>query len=155
MVEEEGTDNFSNNNNASGMIEAMKRADDAIGVAQGFLKNRPDTLILTAADSNASGPAIVAGTIKAMPVDRPLPLIDRNGAPMDGIDGAGTRPFVSAPDARGVRLPFAIAWSTVNDGSGGVVARADGLNSDRVKGNFDNTEVYRVMYLTLFGQWLD
>jgi len=48
VVEEEGTDNFGNHNNASGMFEAMRRADESIGVAQQFLRDNPETLIVTA-----------------------------------------------------------------------------------------------------------
>jgi len=62
VVEEEGTDNFPNDNNAEGMIEAAKRADDAIGVALKFAKKDGNTLVLTAADSDAGGPAIIAYT---------------------------------------------------------------------------------------------
>jgi hypothetical protein len=32
VLEEEGTDNFGNNNNGRGLVEATRRADDAIGV---------------------------------------------------------------------------------------------------------------------------
>jgi glycerophosphoryl diester phosphodiesterase len=38
------------------------------------------------------------------------------------------------------------------DTSGGIVARAAGLNADKVRGSFDNTEVYPLLYETLFGE---
>jgi hypothetical protein len=34
---------------------------------------------------------------------------------------------------------------------GSVVAKAEGLNSELMKGKIDNTEIYRIMYATLFG----
>jgi glycerophosphoryl diester phosphodiesterase len=56
VVEEEGTDNFANNNNAVGTIEAMRRADAAIGIAMDYVdKQDPNTLVITAADSEAGG----------------------------------------------------------------------------------------------------
>jgi len=56
VAEEEGTDNFANNNNAAGTLKHWKRADDAIGVAQDFIdKQDPNTLLITAADSEAGG----------------------------------------------------------------------------------------------------
>ncbi|MDX2257192.1 MAG: alkaline phosphatase, partial [Pseudanabaenaceae cyanobacterium bins.39] len=55
IVEEEGTDNFGNNNNASGTLEALRRTDAAIGVAMKFIEKHPNTLMLTAADSDAGG----------------------------------------------------------------------------------------------------
>jgi len=87
--------------------------------------------------------------------NQPLPKFDNNGAPIDGIDGSGTLPFISAPDKNGNRFPFGIAWSTGEDVTGSVIARAEGMNSDRMKGKIDNTDIYRIMYLTLFGKWLD
>jgi hypothetical protein len=35
-----------------------------------------------------------------------------------------------------------------------VIARAAGLNAELMKLNFDNTDVYRMMYVTLFGVYL-
>jgi alkaline phosphatase len=52
-------------------------------------------------------------------------------------------------------LPFGIAWSGFGDLTGSVIARAHGLNADRMHGKIDNTDIYRIMYLTLFGIWLD
>ena len=53
VAEEEGTDNFPNNGNASGSFEARKRTDTAFGVFADFVENNPKTLLITAADSNA------------------------------------------------------------------------------------------------------
>lgn len=156
VVEEEGPDNFGNKNNASGMLEAMRRADEAFGVAQRYLGQHPDTLILTAADSDAGGMRLVGVPIDPdQPLDGQAPTrlfpLDRNGAPQDGVDGSGSAPFVSAPDRHGVRHPFSIVWATHDDASGGVLVRADGLNAHRVRGSMDNTELADLMRLTLFG----
>jgi alkaline phosphatase len=150
--EEEGTDNFSNVNNAKGCLEAMKQADDAVGVAMKFIKQNPNTMLLTAADSDASGLEVIGAQVSDMPLDKPLPPREKNGAPLDGRDGTGTLPFVSAPDARGQRFPFAIAWTGFSDNAGAIVAKAHGLNADRMQNTIDNTEIYRLMYGTLFGK---
>jgi alkaline phosphatase len=50
---------------------------------------------------------------------------------------------------------FGIAWSCFGDVTGSVIARAHGLNANRMHGKIDNTDIYRIMYLTLFGVWLD
>jgi alkaline phosphatase len=47
VVEEEGTDNFGNVNNARGVLEALIRADDAFRVATDFVEKHPDTLLIT------------------------------------------------------------------------------------------------------------
>jgi alkaline phosphatase len=153
VVEEEGTDNFGNANNAAGTIEALRRADAAIGVAMEYIKNNPRTLLLTAADSDAGGMKVLRVNLSDSE-DRPLPARMSNGAPIDGLDGSESSPFLSAPDRAGIRFPFAVVWAGHDDLGGGVIARAHGLNSGLLGQNVDNTDVYRLMYATLFGVWL-
>jgi alkaline phosphatase len=155
VVEEEGTDNFGNANNANGTFEALKRADDAIGEALKYLKQYPNTLIITAADSEAGGMEIYGFLEKDMPRDNPLPEKSKNGAPQDGINGTGTLPFLTGQDQNGNRFPFAVAWSTSDDVYGSVVAKAEGLNAELMNGKIDNTDIYRIMYTTLFGKFLE
>ena len=62
-----------------------------------------------------------------------------------------------------------MAWATVDDVAGGVLSRAQGLNASLLNRpepftagsgelpfpeRFDNTDVYRLLYLTLFGERL-
>jgi alkaline phosphatase len=152
VLEEEGTDNFCNANNASGCLEAVKRADDAIGVGMNFIGQHPNTLLVTAADSNAGGLEIVGAQAKEMDPNKPLAARGGNGAPWDGRDGTRTLPFLAAPDAMGQRFPFAIAWSSFGDNAGSIVAKAHGLNASMLHGTIDNTDIYRLMYATLFGK---
>ena len=162
VAEEEGTDNLANFSlNARGTIEATKRADDAIGVALAFARTQLNTLIITAADSEASGfsimgnpPVDAAGNVLATQV-----LRDRAGQVyftefIDGRDGTSTPPFLSAPDRNGRRWPFAVTWSMRADHSGSIVARAFGLHSDMLSGTIDNTEIYRIKYRVLFNRLL-
>ncbi|MBE0538655.1 MAG: alkaline phosphatase [Ignavibacterium sp.] len=155
VVEEEGTDNFGNANNANGYFDALKRADDAIGVALNFYSKNPNTLIITAADSEAGGMEIYGFLEKDMMHDKPLPEKAHNGAPLDGINGTATLPFLTAKDKYGNQFQFAVAWSTTDDVFGSVIAKAEGLNSELMKGKIDNTEIYRIMYATLFGKILE
>lgn len=152
VAEEEGSDNFANKNNAPGVLEAHRRADEGIGVAQRFLQANPRTLVLVASDSNAGALTVTGHRVDRLPAERTVPATDANGAPVDGRDGTGTPPFLAQPDERGQRLPFWISWGSKDDTSGGVIVRADGMNADRIRGNVDNVELYRVMYLTLFGR---
>ncbi len=152
VVEEEATDNFGNHNNASGVLESLRRADEAIGVAQRYLETHPDTLLLTASDSDAGGMRMIGIPVNpdGSSLDT-LPERDKNGAPLDGLSGTGSAPFLAAADQFGRRLPFAIAWASFEDLSGGILVRAAGLNSERVRGTFDNTDIPRLIRLTLFG----
>ena len=153
VVEEEGSDNFANVNNAAGTITALARADSAIGVAVAFAQQHRDVLVLTGADSEAGGPQIypVQGPNAA---DKPLPPRTNNGAPLDGRGGTGTPPFLARADAAGQRHPFGIAWAARSDLGGGVVARAYGRNAELLPASVDNTDIYRMLYATLFGRWL-
>lgn len=155
VVEEEGSDNFANVNNAIGAMTALTRADEALGVALDFVERNPETLLVTAADSEAGGmevfPIRDGGPNVSM---RVLPPTTRNGGVLDGIDGSETPPFMSPPDQFGNRWPFAIAWASLDDTLGGVVARAHGLNAGLLPLSVDNTDIYRILYATLFGVWL-
>jgi alkaline phosphatase len=154
VVEEEGSDNFANVNNAAGSLEAMRRADAAYGVARDYVRRHPDTLLVTAADSDASGLELIA--LPPEQATAPLPNTTRNGAPLDGRDGSGSPPFIAAPDQFGQRLPFGIAWAGFEDSAGGILARAEGANAEAlVSGSCDNSDIYRLMYLTLFGRLPD
>jgi alkaline phosphatase len=150
VSEEEATDNFAGDQNAKGVFEALRRADRAIGVALDFQRRNPRTLILTAADSDCGG-------MQVLSVDNanaPIPARDEEtGAMLDGREGTGSLPFLSAPDARGQRFPFAVAWSAGGDMAGGIAARAHGLNAALLPANVQNTDIFRLSYRTLFGRW--
>lgn len=154
VVEEEGSDNFANKNNAAGTIEAHWRADGTLGVAQQFAERNGRTLVLTASDSSAGGLWPYGPTLGKLDPDQPLPERESNGAPIDGRAGTATPPFLAAPDRQGTRYPFYVCWPSKNDGSGGVVARASGFNAERLFGNTSNVDLYRLMYFTLFGREL-
>jgi alkaline phosphatase len=127
VAEEEGTDDFSNVNNAAGSFEAGRRADEAFATFRHFVATNPRTMLITTADSSAGSKNIV---------------------------DSGT--FVSAPDRSGRTFTFNVVWASLGDLAGGMLARAEGLNASRVRelGIVDNTDIYRLMYLTLFGRWL-
>ena len=153
VVEEEGTDNFGNAMNASGVFEALNRADEAIGVVTSFIETNPNTLLVVAADSDAGGMQVIF--VWEKDARKPLAPLTWGGAPQDGITGTGTLPFISQPDQFGRTHAFAISWVSRGDVYGGVIARAHGLNAELLPNNVDNTDIYRLMYTTLFGIKLD
>jgi alkaline phosphatase len=152
MVEEEGTDDFANKLNAAGLFEAYRRTDAMIRVAREFIADREDTLLLVASDSDASGMQTLAfGLADADGAPAVLPATTDVGTPLDGVQGTGSAPFVSGPDREGRRYLFGVSFTTHSDLHGGVVARTEGFNSDRVPLQLDNTQVFEVIHATLFG----
>jgi glycerophosphoryl diester phosphodiesterase len=162
VMEEEGSDNFPNNNNGAGAIESTLRADEAIGVAQDFVNNvDPNTLVLTAADSDAGGLEVIDAeddreTVGDINVQSKTVSFgeDADGVqvPLDGTTGNDTAPFTTGkPDADGDNFDFGLAYATTDDVAGSIVSKAYGLNSDLLEDTVDNTDMYRIMYQTLFG----
>jgi glycerophosphoryl diester phosphodiesterase len=154
VLEEEGTDNFGNINNAPGMLEALLRTDDAIGAALEFYERYPNTLIVTAADSDAGGLQVVdqdpgtVGTLNTNPTG--LAEVPAFSNPLDGQNGLGTEAFVAQPSASGNIYNFGVGWVGTPDFAGAIVAKAHGLNAETLPVTADNTDIYRVMYETLF-----
>lgn len=106
-----------------------------------------------------------------LPGEVPLPN------PLDGLGGREVfPPFRAEPDALFLarplpngqgetdgaifveRLRFAVSWPGSPDVAGGILSRAQGPNASLLQtvfsGRFDNTDVYRLQYATLFGEWL-
>ncbi|MEM6281968.1 MAG: alkaline phosphatase [Chloroflexota bacterium] len=164
VSESESNDNLPNNTNAIGMLNAIKRADDAIGVFSDFVTANPNTLLITTADSDGGAPQVFSPA----PVDyggnvtasggNPTNTGRDFGFPLDGIEGQATAAFIAAPNAFGDEIDFAIGWPGGNDVAGAILSRAEGLNSDMLRtefsAQFDSTDVYRLMYATLFGEML-
>jgi len=151
VIEEEGTDNLCNRLNANGCLEAMKRADDAVGVIQRFIDEHPDTFMVMTSDSNANGLQV---NYVPEELDE-LPAADwATNSAIDGVAGTGTAPFMARPNRYGQAQAFAISWASGSDVGSGVLARASGLNAERLlpPSGITNTDIYRMLYLTLFGE---
>jgi alkaline phosphatase len=164
VTEVESTDNVGNNANAIGTLRALKAADDTIAAFRDFISKNPNTMVVTAADSDAGGmqvfsPAPLGSNERvATSTGNPTGFGLIQGFPLDGIEGQNSAAFTSAPDAFGATTTFAIGWIGTNDVGGAIVSRAEGLNADLLRtqfsARFDSTDVYRVMYATLFGTLL-
>jgi alkaline phosphatase len=177
VAEQEANDNFGNNDNAVGMLQAMRDTDDAIGIARAYLKKNPRTLILTAADSDAGGMQVnspnKSGSNPPTNVIAPGETPDDAGKAgvnpasggaavdsfIDGVEGRESRLFLSAPDQFGKSLQFGIIWPGTGDYHGGMISRAAGLNAELLNSmfsaRFENIDIYRMMYTMLFGKLLD
>ncbi len=162
VAESESVDDFGNSNNAVGVLHALKDTDDAIGIALNYLARNPNTLILTAADSDAGGLQVF--TPNRSGVTPPTTVVpegqepDKAGGvgvnpaaggpavsnPMDGVEGRGTPLFLSAPDTFGKRMQFGIGWSGSPDVHGGILSQAAGLNASVLNSLFYSCRLYLV-----------
>lgn len=84
----------------------------------------------------------------------------------DGLEGRGSSTatggslmFLSEADEFGQKMEFGLNWAGSGDYTGGIVSRASGLNAGLLNSvfsaRFDNIDVYRMMYTTLFGRLLN
>lgn len=162
VTEVESTDNMSNSNNAIGTLAGLAHANGAIEAALAHLARDPATLVLAAADSDASGLQVIGVDAPRARSENVNPAATRDQdvkVPLDGIEGRDSASFVAEPDQFGQRLAFNVGWASGRDLAGGVVTRAAGLHAERLASahaaRFDNLDVYRLAYLTLFGRHLD
>ena len=151
VVEEEATDNFPGYTNAAGHLEALKRADKAAGVLLDFIEGNPDTLVLNTADSDASGVQVFTDE-DGLTDDGYVKATTDEGGVLKGQQGALGEVFLAAPNAQGERLPYALAFTGGSDVAGGQLVRAAGFNSELVQPLMDNSDMYSIMYQTLFGR---
>lgn len=162
VTEVESTDNMGNNDNAIGTLVGLDHSNGVIDAAVDYLETDPRTLIITGADSDAGGMQVVstssssAGSVNGNPTGD---TVDNVLVPLDGIEGRGSASFVAEPDQFGQSLRFAISWVGTPDVAGGIVTRAAGLNAELINTplfsqRFDNIDIYRMSYLTLFGELL-
>ena len=147
---EEATDNFGGDNNATAVFDAGLGADRAVRAALDFARRQGQTTVVLASDSDCGGLLVTGDDV--VPGQK-VPPRGENGSPQDG--GPDGLPFLAAPDRAGVRLPFIATWASSSDASGGVMARAYGPGADLVRGTIDSTDVYRALYLGLFERRID
>jgi len=147
---EEATDNFGGENNATAVFDAGAGADRAIRVALDFARRHGQTTVVLASDSDCGGLLVTGDDVIAG--QRVAPR-GENGSPQDG--GPDGLPFLAAPDRAGVRLPFIATWASASDSSGGVMARGYGPGADLIRGTIDSMDIYRALYLGLFERRID
>lgn len=138
----------------------------------------PNTLVLTAADSDAGGLQVFQfapytrptgnfdSTNPALADSQPeVPFINVNPTTandsrvyLDGSNGStasGEFPWDAFPAVDSLDGPmgnFGVVWAGTPDFPGSIVSKAYGLNADLLPSTLDNTFIYELMYRTLFGE---
>lgn len=62
-------------------------------------------------------------------------------------------PFLSKPDAMGVRHAFGIAWPYRSDMPGSVVNKAHGYRDELLKSTVDNRDIFHIIHKVLFSKY--
>ncbi|MEK5389137.1 alkaline phosphatase [Margalitia sp. FSL K6-0131] len=126
MVEEEGIDEFSHENNAEKMLKAGQELDKSVKIAKDFAKKHPDTLVLVVADHECGGLTIEEVNDK-----------DESGDGISKEDG----PFKVANS----NDQFTIDWTTTGHGGVNVPLTAMGAGSELLSGTYENTHIFEAV----------
>ena len=143
---EEGTDNLSGENNVPATLEAAAGADRAIAIALDESKRNAALTVVVCSDSDNGGMNATSDDLDELRL--PLPKRSENGSVLTSDQG---KPFLSAPDARGKRIPYYVVWASNSDMAGGTVARGIGPGAKLIEGTIDSTRIYEVLRIGLFG----
>jgi alkaline phosphatase len=165
VAEPESSDNFGNNNNAIGQLTAWTGPTTPSPSTGRRSPVRPARCCSRQPTATAAvcRPSATCRARSRPPLPRSAPTPRARqptnvANPVDGIRGRGTAPFVTEPDQFGRTLTFGVAWPGTPDVAGGIVSRAEGVNSELLStafsARFDNVDVYRMLYLTLFDRAL-
>ena len=124
-------------------INRTENEDDPVGVVSANRTELPDEELLP-------NPLDGLGGREVFPPFRAEPDALFEARPL--ADGEGNRDDSITVDG----LRFAVSWPSSADVAGGIISRAEGPNAELLQslfsGRFDNTDVYRMQYATLFGR---
>ncbi|MHA6622323.1 alkaline phosphatase [Pseudonocardia sp. DLS-67] len=126
FVEEEGTDEFSHNNNGDKVLYSMQQLENAVAVARQYVADHPDTLLVITGDHDCGG----------LTVEEPLDT-DETGDAVSAEDG----PF----PVQGSTQTFVMDWTTDEHTDAPVPVTAEGPGAEQFDGKHPNTLVHDVL----------
>jgi alkaline phosphatase len=128
LVEEEGVDEMSHENNATRMLQAMRALEDAVEVARDYVADHPDTLLIVTGDHECGGLTVEG---------------------VDDEDESGDGTTISAEDGpftvAGSDKQFFLDWTTTAHTGAPTVVTAEGKGSDQLEGYYPNTFLHEVL----------
>ncbi|SHN44251.1 alkaline phosphatase [Cryptosporangium aurantiacum] len=126
LIEEEGVDEFSHDNNAARMLQSMGELEKAVAVAKAYVNAHPDTLLVITGDHECGGLTVEdTGTT------------DESGDAISKEDG----PFAIP----GSPLKFNLDWTTSGHTGVDVPVTAAGPYATLFTGKHPNTHVHEVL----------
>ena len=138
LIEEEGVDEMSHDNNGTRMLEAMRSLDAAVEVARAYVAEHPDTLLIVTGDHECGGLTLedVDDADESGPGGTLTPA---EGDTVSGEDGPFT---VAGTDGA---FDFALDWTTTAHTGAPTVVTAEGPRSDELAGYYPNTHLHDVL----------
>ena len=146
LIEEEGVDEMSHDNNGTRMLEAMRSLDAAVQVARDHVAEHPDTLLIVTGDHECGGLTIedVDPADESGPGGTLEQETAAEGETVSGEDG----PFPVAGEST---KDFALDWTTTAHTGAPTVVTAEGPGSEELTGYYANTHLHEVMRDALLG----
>ncbi|MGK5684919.1 alkaline phosphatase [Actinoplanes sp. URMC 104] len=126
LVEEEGIDEFSHNNNGTRVLQTMAALDRTVALVRSYVARHPDTLLVVVGDHECGGLTI-----------EDVDAEDESGTGTSAEDG----PFT----VRGSDKRFVMDWTSTSHTGTPLPLTASGPGSDRLAGTFPNTYVHDVL----------
>lgn len=120
LVEEEGVDSLSHDNDGAGMLSAMRSLDAAVKVARTFVAENPDTLLIVTGDH------------------------DSGGLTIENVDDGDA----GYPIADSDRM-FDLDWTTGGHTGAPTPVTAQGPGSEQLTGFYPNTHLHEVLHAAL------
>jgi alkaline phosphatase len=145
LIEEEGVDEMAHDNNGTRMLQALRSLEAAVQVAQAYVEEHPDTLLVVTGDHETGGLTIedVDDADESGPGGTLDPAVE--GDTVSGEDG----PFAVA--GTGGAYDFALDWTTTAHTGAPTVVTATGPGSEDLIGYYPNTHLHEVLSSVLFG----
>jgi alkaline phosphatase len=140
LIEEEGVDEMAHDNNGTRMLQALRSLEAAVQVAQDYVEEHPDTLLIVTGDHETGGltiedvdPADESGPGGTLPQETAV-----EGGTESGEDG----PFAVAGSPG---KDFALDWTTTAHTGAPTVVTAAGPGSEELIGYYPNTHLHEVV----------
>jgi alkaline phosphatase len=146
LVEEEAVDEMSHANNGTRMLQAMRSLDAAVEVAQAYVAEHPDTLLIVTGDHECGG--LTIEDVDPDDESGPGGTLPQETAVAGGTESGEDGPFLVAGSED---YDFALDWTTTGHTGVPTVVTAEGPGSEQLTGYYPNTHLHEVVREVLLG----
>jgi alkaline phosphatase len=146
LVEEEAVDEMSHANNGTRMLQAMRSLDAAVEVAEAYVAEHPDTLLIVTGDHECGG--LTIEDVDPEDESGPGGTLPQETAVAGDTESGEDGPFLVAGSED---YDFALDWTTTGHTGAPTVVTAEGPGSEQLTGYYPNTHLHEVVREVLLG----